>query len=201
MRHRKKGRKLGRNPKHQRALMRSLACALILTEIDPDDPCFNQKDPTVPEPPKTPGRIITTLAKAKEVRPFIEKCVTIAKKVVVAEKEAAKLQTKHQKGSPQWQEWRKTDEGAAWVAAIAPAVAGRRRLVQILGDKKAVQILCYQVVFECEDRSGGYTRILRLAKPRLGDSAPRAVLEFSYRNERNVAADVAPAVDASEQAD
>ena len=34
MRHRRKGRKLGRHPSHQRALMRSLATALFLTERD-----------------------------------------------------------------------------------------------------------------------------------------------------------------------
>ena len=28
------------------------------------------------------------------------------------------------------------------------------------------------------DRQGGYTRILRLAKPRLGDAGTRAILEF-----------------------
>ena len=36
MRHRRKGRKLGRNPNHQRALLRNLASALILTERDAD---------------------------------------------------------------------------------------------------------------------------------------------------------------------
>ena len=34
MRHRRRGRKLGRNPNHQRALLRNLASALILTERD-----------------------------------------------------------------------------------------------------------------------------------------------------------------------
>ncbi len=37
MRHRRKGRKLGRNPNHQRALLRNLASALILTERDATD--------------------------------------------------------------------------------------------------------------------------------------------------------------------
>ena len=60
MRHRRKGRKLGRNPSHQRALLRSLATALFLTERDAegDD-----------NKPKVKGRIITTIEKAKEVRP------------------------------------------------------------------------------------------------------------------------------------
>src|SRR6059058_2528983 len=57
MRHRKAGRKLGRNASHRRALMRSLALALFRHE-----------------------RIITTVAKAKAVRPFVEKLITLAKK-------------------------------------------------------------------------------------------------------------------------
>ena len=57
MRHRKAGRTLGRNAASRLALMRSLSRALI-----------------------EHGRIITTVAKAKELRPFIEKLVTLAKK-------------------------------------------------------------------------------------------------------------------------
>ena len=34
------------------------------------------------------------------------------------------------------------------------------------------------------DRPGGYTRVLRLAKPRLGDAGTRAILEFVGRNDR-----------------
>ena len=48
MRHRRRGRKLGRSPKHQRALLRNLANALILTERDAEDD--NNK-------PKVKGRI------------------------------------------------------------------------------------------------------------------------------------------------
>src|SRR6202035_5643891 len=57
MRHLKAGRKLGRNASHRLALFRHLARALI-----------------------EHGRIITTVEKAKEVRPFVEKLVTLAKK-------------------------------------------------------------------------------------------------------------------------
>src|SRR5205809_4947770 len=59
MRHRNAGRTLGRSPTHRRALFRNLTRALILSKN---------------------GRITTTLEKAKEVRPFVEKLITLAKK-------------------------------------------------------------------------------------------------------------------------
>jgi large subunit ribosomal protein L17 len=57
MRHLKAGRKLNRNASHRQALMRSLTRALLEHE-----------------------RIITTVPKAKAVRPFVEKLITLAKK-------------------------------------------------------------------------------------------------------------------------
>src|SRR4051812_3852551 len=57
MRHLKAGRQLGRNGSHRLALFRNLSRALI-----------------------EHGRIVTTVEKAKELRPFIEKLVTLAKK-------------------------------------------------------------------------------------------------------------------------
>ena len=57
MRHRKAGRKLNRNSSHRKALLKNLAIALIEQDI-----------------------IRTTLPKAKELRPFIEKVLTLGKK-------------------------------------------------------------------------------------------------------------------------
>src|SRR6516165_583661 len=59
MRHLKAGRTLSRTASHRLALMRNLTSALI-----------RSKD----------GRIITTVEKAKEARPFIEKIITLARK-------------------------------------------------------------------------------------------------------------------------
>ena len=70
--------------------------------------------------------------------------------------------------------------------AMAPAVFARRRLIQLLCDKQAVQILFDELAERFEDRPGGYTRIMRLATPRLGDNGPRAILEFVGRNDRVV---------------
>ncbi len=57
MLHRIKGRKLGRNSAHRKALIRNLAIAFVEHEF-----------------------IKTTLPKAKEVKPFIEKLLTLSKK-------------------------------------------------------------------------------------------------------------------------
>jgi large subunit ribosomal protein L17 len=57
MRHGKVHRKLGRHSSHRRALLANLAAALIKHE-----------------------QIVTTLPKAKELRPVVEKLVTLAKK-------------------------------------------------------------------------------------------------------------------------
>jgi large subunit ribosomal protein L17 len=57
MRHLKKGRKLGRTASHKKALLCNLATSLIFHE-----------------------RIQTTTAKAKELRPFFEPLITLAKR-------------------------------------------------------------------------------------------------------------------------
>ncbi|HEX7710357.1 MAG TPA: 50S ribosomal protein L17 [Sphingomonadaceae bacterium] len=56
MRHKLSGRKLQRKSGHRRALMRNLAAALIKHE-----------------------QIVTTVPKAKELRPYVEKLITLAK--------------------------------------------------------------------------------------------------------------------------
>jgi large subunit ribosomal protein L17 len=57
MRHRVGGRKLGRTSSHRTAMFRNMAAALIKHE-----------------------QITTTLPKAKELRPYVEKLITLAKK-------------------------------------------------------------------------------------------------------------------------
>ncbi len=183
MRHRKKGRKLGRSPSHQRALLRSLASALFLTERDAE---FDDNKP------KVKGRIITTISKAKEVRPLVEKCITVARRGLVAEQAADEFGTTADRGSDSWKAWRQSERWSKWNQAIAPAVAARRRCLQLLGDKGAVRALFTEVAPRFTDRPGGYTRILRLAKPRLGDAGTRAVLEFVGVRDRVVEHSVRP---------
>ena len=66
MRHRVGGRKLQRTSSHRAALFRNMAAALIKHE-----------------------QILTTLAKAKELRPYVEKLVTLAKKGGLANRRLA----------------------------------------------------------------------------------------------------------------
>ncbi len=175
MRHRKRGRKLGRNPNHQRALLRNLASALILTERDAEGE---------PNAPKVKGRIITTLTKAKEVRPLVEKCVTIACRAIPHQEAAQRLEPSAERHSEKWRAWRQSEQWQEWNQTMAPAVAARRRLIRLLGDKEAVSVLFDEVAGRFVDRNGGYTRILRLAKPRLGDAGPQAILEFVGQHDR-----------------
>lgn len=152
-------------------MLRNLASALFLTERETD----KDIDQNIP---KVKGRIVTTLHKAKEVRPLVEKCITIARRSLKHEAEAEEYATNADRGSDRWREWRGSEEWLQWNNAIAPAVAARRRVLQLIGDKQAVQVLFDEIAQRFEDREGGYTRIVRLAKPRLGDAGQRAILEF-----------------------
>jgi large subunit ribosomal protein L17 len=189
MRHKKRGRKLGRNPSHQRALLRNLASALLLTERDAEG-----ED----NAPKTKGRIITTMQKAKEVRPLIEQCVTIARNALPWQEAADKLAPDADRHSDQWRAWRQSQQWRQWTQAIAPVVNARRRALRLLGNKQAVQILFDDVAPRFADRDGGYTRVLRLPKPRLGDAGTRAILEFVGKNDRLRKAAVRPSFDTDE---
>lgn len=186
MRHRNKGRKLGRNPKHQRALLRSLSCALFLTERDAE---LDENQP------KVKGRIITTISKAKEVRPLAEKCIAIACRAQTAEEEAGKFATDADRGSDAWNAWRTSDRWRQWNAAVAPVVAARRRCLQLLGNKQAVRVLFDEIAPRFVDRPGGYTRIVRLASPRLGDAGTRAILELVGVRDRVIERSVKPSFD------
>jgi large subunit ribosomal protein L17 len=164
-------------------LLRHLASALFLTERDAE---YDENKP------KVKGRIITTISKAKEVRPLVEKCITIACKGLAAEEEARQFASDSERGTDSWKSWRTSDRWRKWNAAVAPAVAARRRCLQLLGDKQAVSVLFDEVAPRFTDRPGGYTRILRLAKPRLGDAGTRAVLEFVGVRDRVVERSVKP---------
>ena len=73
--------------------------------------------------------------------------------------------------------------------------------MQLLGDKQAVQVLFDEVAPRFLDRPGGYTRILKLATPRLGDAGARAIIEFVGVHDRIVAKSEKPAFGGQDDTD
>lgn len=144
MRHRKAGRKLGRNAEHRLALMRNLTMALIQHE-----------------------RIITTVAKAKEVRPFVEKLITLAKKGTLHARRLALA-----KLGPM---------GHARPDANAEDEADR-------DTRKIINKLFQDIGPRFRDRPGGYTRIIKRHQRRLGDAGQTAFLELLKEGEVKVRA-------------
>lgn len=59
-----------------------------------------------------------------------------------------------------------------------------RRALALLGNNRDATTKLFDVLGpRFRERPGGYTRILKLNKPRLGDNAPRAIWEFVERSE------------------
>ncbi len=169
MRHKMRGRKLGRNAAHRKAMYRNMACSLIRSVV------VNEDDPARP---KVPGRIVTTLPKAKELRPYIEKLITMARKALPYLEKAQEFASSSERNSDSWKTWRNSNQWNEWNQAIAPAVALRRRAFSILRDNEAVDILFETIAPKFVGRPGGYTRVVKLATVRLGDAGAQALIEF-----------------------
>jgi large subunit ribosomal protein L17 len=130
MRHRVAGRILGRTSAHRRALRRNLVSSLFEHET-----------------------ISTTIEKAKEVKPFAEKLITLAKKGTLAARRRA------------------------------IALLGNRRITAEEDDKivkkgTIIGKLFSEIAPRYLDRAGGYTRIIRLSLRRLGDSGRVVLLQL-----------------------
>jgi large subunit ribosomal protein L17 len=113
MRHRLAHRKLGRTSDHRRALLRNQAEALLRHE-----------------------RIVTTVPKAKELRPFVERLITVAKRGVKAAEPKGRT------------------------------LAAKRLVQQDLLSTEVLDKLFAQLAPRFMERPGGYTRILRLGHRR-----------------------------------
>ncbi len=109
MRHNVAHRKLGRVTEHRLALLRNQAIALLRHE-----------------------KIETTMPKAKELRPFVERLITIAKR------------------------------GVAAGSANGGSLHARRMVLAELPDKEVVGKLFDTLAPRFAERPGGYTRILRV---------------------------------------
>jgi large subunit ribosomal protein L17 len=144
MRHRVAHRKLGRKTEHRLALLRNLCTSLITHE-----------------------RLITTLPKAKELRPFAERAITLGKRALTAE----------------------APEGALHNRRLAAAFffTGNNNRIPDGGYKRpqpartagvaALDKLFDELASRFAERPGGYTRILKLGTRR-GDGAEMALIEL-----------------------
>jgi large subunit ribosomal protein L17 len=131
MRHRKSGRKFGRKAAPRRALERGIVQSLFQH-----------------------GRIVTTLAKAKEFRSPAEKLITLARRGNTAKERG---------------------DVPAFLHCYRQAVA------ELGGNRQANAVtkqLFEEIAPQFRDRNGGYTRVIRHWKVRLGDAAPQAVFEL-----------------------
>jgi large subunit ribosomal protein L17 len=126
MRHRRSGRKLSRSSAHRDALWMNLAGALIKH-----------------------GRIRTTEAKAKELRPYVERLVT-----------KARVDNLHNRRT-----------------VMATLRMHDKASSRKVGEKTVVQTLFEEIAPRFVDRPGGYTRIVKLGS-RPGDAAPMAFIEW-----------------------
>ena len=140
MRHRKTSHKLGRPDDKRKAVLRSLSTELLRHE-----------------------EIITTLAKAKALRPEVEKLITKGKKGQIENYEALKEKAKG------------GDEAAA--KEVARAVHLRRQVRAKLYDREVVTRVFNEIAPRYKDREGGYTRIIKY-RNRRGDNAPLAVIQL-----------------------
>ncbi|MCE9564967.1 MAG: 50S ribosomal protein L17 [Planctomycetes bacterium] len=161
MRHGKRGRHLNRKPSHRRSLFRNLARALFTHET-----------------------IVTTVPKAKEMRPFVEKLITLAKKANQAildaagkgdlEVKKASIQALHYRRQAMailgpthgTGIWDKNDENSTNDTVL-------KKLFRELGPRYA-------------SRPGGYTRIMKQHYRRLGDASVTAVIELLKAGETKV---------------
>ena len=165
MRHLKAHRKLGRTTEHRISLLRNLATSLITAEKE---------------------YIVTTVPKAKELRPFVEKAITLARKAQNLEGADGKMREVNLRR----QAARFFHAGNSTFKEAASRFRGKKgeakEPIERTAGVKAVQRLFGELGPRYKDRNGGYTRIVRLGR-RSGDNAELAVIEL-VDNPRELAA-------------
>src|SRR6516162_1497814 len=149
MRHRRAGYKLNRNATHRLALYRNLAMALFRHE-----------------------RIITTVEKAKAVRPFVEKLITLAKKASLEPEKALHARRLI----------------LARLGTVSNAEIKPSDVETEADHTKVIVKLFTDIGPRFKDRAGGYTRIIKRHERRLGDGGKTAFLELLKAGETKIRA-------------
>jgi large subunit ribosomal protein L17 len=130
--------------------------------------------------------IVTTVPKAKELRPFVEKAITLARKAQSLDGDRAKLQEVHLRR----QAARYFHAGNSTFKIAQSRFRGKKGEekdpIERTAGVKAVQRLFGELGARYKDRNGGYTRIIKLGR-RSGDNAEMAVIEL-VDNARELAA-------------
>ena len=130
--------------------------------------------------------IVTTVPKAKELRPFVEKAITLARKAQHLDGDDTRAQEVHLRR----QAARFFHAGNSTFKAEQSRFRGKKGEakdeIERTAGVKAVQRLFGELGERYKDRNGGYTRIIRLGR-RSGDNAELAVIEL-VDNPRELAA-------------
>src|SRR3954447_17066058 len=171
MRHRKRGRHLNRNAAHRRSLFRNLTRALVTHE-----------------------QITTTLPKAKELRPFVEKLITLAKRAhAVTAQAAGKGELEEKKAKVQALHYRRlamAELGPVHGTAIwnkeEDWVEDPLNTSQTKSPDTVLKKLFRELGPRFADRPGGYTRVMKQHYRRLGDAGATAVIELLKAGEKKV---------------
>lgn len=168
MRHRKAGYKLGRTTAHRTATLRNLAASLL-----------------------EHGQIVTTLPRAKAVQPFVEKLITTAKKGSLHARRQVIAKLGWDRPGFEWLYLPKnaTEQEKASVRALADRAkkffdipeaskVERNRYGDLRKAPKLVKHIFDNVVPRFRDRAGGYTRVVKLGRHRIGDGGEMVVIQF-----------------------
>ncbi|RMG08345.1 MAG: 50S ribosomal protein L17 [Acidobacteria bacterium] len=157
MRHLKAHRKLGRTTEHRISMLRNLATSLINSEKE---------------------YIITTVPKAKELRSFIEKAITLARKAQNITGEGSEAKKVHLRRLAAKYFHAGNYEYKAQMSVYRGKKGEQKQRPERTAGVRALKRLFEELGPRYKDRNGGYTRIIRLGKNRKGDGAELALIEL-----------------------